>query len=147
MRPAGSATTLSSLAETIKSIGIRRKAAVSPGRNTDSNTGNNDGNSICAAVTALQDCLVYARRAVLAVTGAALRVRIFFAYTHSTLVACVCFELWCIQVGASIQSTEICIPAQRQPHHGLLFMSQTVNVKERCRCFPFIFYPTRNVAS
>lgn len=94
MRPAGSATTLSALAETTKSIGIRRSAAVSPGGNTDSNddpiihqqrdTGAIGGTSICAAVAALQDCLVCARRAVLAVTGAALRVRFVF-YIDSTL--------------------------------------------------------------
>eukprot|EP00752_Nemacystus_decipiens_P011881 g10535.t1 len=83
LRPAGCTTTLSTLAETIKSICIRRKVAVAPGDSTDNNddaiiqqqrdTEDNDGNSICAAVTALQDCLVYARRAVLAVTSAALR--------------------------------------------------------------------------
>eukprot|EP00903_Cladosiphon_okamuranus_P014632 g13568.t1 len=83
LRPAESATTLSGLAEAVKSIGFRRKAAVSPGGNTGSpddaitqqlrDTGDNDGKSICAAVTALQDCLVSARRAVLAVTGAALQ--------------------------------------------------------------------------
>jgi len=44
------------------------------------------GISICAAVTALQDCLVGARRAVLAVTGAALRVRIFGFQQSESLI-------------------------------------------------------------
>ncbi len=84
LRPAGSSALLSSLAETTKSIAIRRAAAVASGGST---AGNDDATQredraesgargICAAVTALQDCLVGARRAVLAVTGAALRVRI-----------------------------------------------------------------------
>lgn len=98
LRPTGSANTLSALAETTKSIGIRRDAAVSPGGITDSSddatiqqraTGESGSKSICAAVTALQDCLVCARRAVLAVTGAALRVRNIFCI-DSTLLALVC---------------------------------------------------------
>ena len=40
--------------------------------------GERAGKGICTAVTALHDCLVGARRAVLAVTGAALRVRTTF---------------------------------------------------------------------
>ncbi|CAM9421502.1 unnamed protein product [Ectocarpus fasciculatus] len=80
LRPAGSATTVSALAATTTSIGIRRAAAVPSGGNrasADDNTHESDGErggSVCAAVAALQDCLVSARRAVLAVTSAALRV-------------------------------------------------------------------------
>lgn len=83
LRPAGSSALLSSLAETTKSIAIRRAAAVASGggtASTDDATQKEDraesARGICAAMTALQDCLVGARRAVLAVTGAALRVRI-----------------------------------------------------------------------
>ncbi|CBN74280.1 conserved unknown protein [Ectocarpus siliculosus] len=79
LRPAGSATTVSALAATTTSIGIRRAAAVPSGgyrASADDNTHKSDGErggSVCAAVAALQDCLVSARRAVLAVTSAALR--------------------------------------------------------------------------
>lgn len=85
LRPAGSATAVSALAATTTSIGIRRAAAVPSGGNrasADDNTHKSDGErggNVCAAVAALQDCLVSARRAVLAVTSAALRVSTFVA--------------------------------------------------------------------
>lgn len=83
LRPAGSATTLSALAVTAKSIGVRRTAAMASGGQTASKNGDMDlkdggesvGKGICTAVTAVQDCLVCARRAALALTDAALRVR------------------------------------------------------------------------
>ncbi|CAM9242814.1 unnamed protein product, partial [Hapterophycus canaliculatus] len=80
LRPVGSATTVSALVTATKSIGIRRTAAMASGgitASSDSGTYQSDKGkgckNICAAVAALQDCLVCARRAILTVTGAALR--------------------------------------------------------------------------
>ncbi|CAN0002365.1 unnamed protein product [Scytosiphon promiscuus] len=80
LRPAGSSTTVSALVTTTKSIGIRRTAALTSSGITASSDGGTHqsdrvtgGKDICAAFAALQDCLVCARRAVLSVTGAALR--------------------------------------------------------------------------
>lgn len=79
--PTGSASTIAALAATAQSIGVRRIAAVASANTDDADISNKHGGSggglnggIATAVTALQDCLVYARCAILAVTGAALRV-------------------------------------------------------------------------
>lgn len=87
--PAGSTSTLSALAATAKSIGTRRIAAMASGVNPVSSGNRRDGDNelitsvgegdgdvhFSVAVTVLQDCLVWARIASLAATGAALRVR------------------------------------------------------------------------
>lgn len=74
--PTGSASTISALLVTTQSIGKRRIAAVASGTTADGSGSTQAGyrQHIGAAVTALQDCLVCARRAVLATTGAILRV-------------------------------------------------------------------------
>lgn len=78
--PATVASTLSALAATSKSIGDRRIAAITSSTmrvrsEAPSSEGSGKNGGIGSAVTALQDCLIHARRAVLATTGAALRVR------------------------------------------------------------------------
>lgn len=94
--PAGCASTVSVLSATAKSIGMRRSAALASAATGTGNDGSADtvdtvqgrkgsegsNGSIAAAVAAFQDCLICARRAVLAVMGAILRVSrgvLFFA--------------------------------------------------------------------
>lgn len=80
--PAGCASTVSLLSATAKNIGMRRSAAIAsvatggndPAHATQGREGDESSGSIAAAVAAFQDCLISARRAVLAVTGAVLRV-------------------------------------------------------------------------
>lgn len=87
--PAGSTSTLSALAATAKNIGTRRIAAMASGVDPGSSGNRRDEDKICftsagevegdvalsVAITVLQDCLIWARIAALAATGAALRVR------------------------------------------------------------------------
>lgn len=87
--PAGSTSTLSALAATAKNIGTRRIAAMASGVDLGSSGDQRDEEKMCitsvgqvdgdadlsVAVTVLQDCLVWARIAALAATGAVLRVR------------------------------------------------------------------------